>query len=275
MSGQTGLSSAAHWLLAGLALWMGLRWFERANLYFPSKEPSGAHPGSYGLKFEEATLPASDGPLIRAWYVENRPDSPVLLFCHGNAGNITHRLDKLLIFRRAGASVLLYDYRGYGASTGSPSEQGTYRDAEAAYRWLVEEKGVAPGRIVLYGESLGAAVAVEISLRHKAAGLILDSAFTSTADMGRLLLPFLPIGPLIRNRYESLAKIPKVPCPVLVMHNPQDDIVHFEMGHRLYADAPEPKTFFEMKGGHNEGFLDTGEPYEEAVRAFLAQTARR
>lgn len=266
--------TVVNWVILALVFWIGLRWFERANLYFPDRTPMGAHPGSYGLEYEELKIQAEDGPTIHGWYVENKPDSPVILVSHGNAGNISHRLDKLLIFRRAGASVLLYDYRGYGLSTGSPTEQGTYRDAQAAYRWLTRSKHIPPEKIVFYGESLGCAVALETALRHKAAGIILESGFTSTVDMGKLIFPFLPIEWMVRFRYDALSKIGKVSCPVLVMHSPQDDIVPYAMGRRLFAAAPEPKTFFEMKGDHNEGFLTTGKAYEEAIRNFLRSCVR-
>ncbi|MBI3552201.1 MAG: alpha/beta hydrolase [Elusimicrobia bacterium] len=257
-----------YWLAGFFLLLIGLRWFERVNLYIPDRVLT-AHPGSFGLKYEELHLRAVDGPLIHGWFVENEPGSPVILMCHGNAGNISYRLDKLRIFRRLGASVLLFDYRGYGRSTGSPTEAGTYRDAEAAYDWLASVKKVPPGRIILCGESLGNAVAIEMALRHKPRGLIVESAFTSTVDMGKLVFPWLPVEWMVKYRYDNLAKLPRVGCPVLVMHSRQDDIIPFTMGRRLFEAAREPKTFFEMRGNHNEGFLETGAAYVEALRDFL------
>jgi fermentation-respiration switch protein FrsA (DUF1100 family) len=249
-------------------LWLGLRRFESANLYIPDRIV-GAHPGTYGLPYENLRLRTSDGPLIHAWYVENQPASPVILVSHGNAGNISTRLDKLLLLRKAGASVLLYDYRGYGASQGRPTEAGTYRDGEAAYRWLVEEKKVPPERIFLYGESLGCAVAIELALKLKSAGLIVDSGFTSTMDMGRLIFPFLPISLMVRFRYDNLSKIHRVSCPVLVMHSPQDEIIPYEMGQRLFEAAPKPKTFLKLEGSHNEAFMTGAKQYAQALRLFL------
>lgn len=272
MSEGQGAPPFAWWGLGLLFLIAGWRWFERANIYFPSRAMT-AHPGTYGLRYEELDLRASDGVRVHGWFVENESKSPVVLLSHGNAGNVSHRMEKLRLLRSAGASALLYDYRGYGRSSGSPSEQGTYRDGEAAYRWLVETRKVPPERIFLMGESLGCAVAVELALRHKAGGLILESGFTSTADMGRLIFPFLPVDKLIRFRYDSLAKLPLVSCPVLVMHSPHDDIVPFAMGRRLFDAARGPKTFFEMKGDHNEGFLDTGPAYSEAIRKFLGPSS--
>lgn len=249
-------------------LWVFLRWFESSNLYFPDRTLT-AHPGSFGLAFEELDLTAADGVRLHGWWAPNAAESPAVIVCHGNGGNISHRLDKLMILRRAGASVLLFDYRGYGRSAGRPHEAGLYKDAEAAYDWLVETKGVPASRIVFYGESLGAAVALELALRRQGAGLIMDSSFTSTADMGRTIFPFLPMEKIVSQRYDNAAKIGRLKIPLLVMHSPQDDIVPFAMGKSLFDAAPAPKRFFEMKGNHNEGFLDSGKPYENALRDFL------
>lgn len=265
--------AAVHWLIVLLLFWVGLRWFERINLYIPSRAIT-AHPGTFGLKYEDLRLKASDGPTIHAWFIPNGPQSPALLVSHGNGGNMSHRMEKLMIFRKAGASVLMYDYRGYGQSSGSPTEEGTYRDGEAAYLWLTQVKGVPPERIVLYGESLGCGVAAELALRRKAAGLILESGFTSTVDMARVILPFLPVSWMVLFRYDSLAKIPRIRIPLLVMHSPTDDVVPFPMGRQLFEAALEPKTFFELKGDHNEGFLETGKPYEEAIHRFLGDVVK-
>ncbi|MBI5623961.1 MAG: alpha/beta hydrolase [Elusimicrobia bacterium] len=270
---QTALQHAAWGLAAAAALWLGLRWFERANLYFPSRDLAGG-PADIGLASSEMLTRTEDGETIHGWFVDAGPESPVLLVSHGNGGDISDRLDKLRIFRDAGASVLLYDYRGYGRSTGRPSEQGTYRDAEAAHGWLTREKGVDPGRLVLYGESLGGAVALETALRLPCAGLILDSAFTSTAAMGERLFPFLPVGLIVRFRYDNLSKIGRVRVPVLVLHSPEDDIVPFSMGKALFEAAPEPKTFVALKGSHNDGFLQTGPAYGEAIGGFLRSLGR-
>jgi hypothetical protein len=190
-----------------------------------------------------------------------------VLFCHGNGGNISHRLDKAARLRRTGVSLLFFDYRGYGLSEGAPSEQGTYQDAEAAYQWLLQRgaKGV-----VFYGESLGCAVATEMARRHpEARGLILESPFTSTVAMAQLIFPRLPVSWILRYRYDNLAKIPGLRMPLLILHSPQDEIVPFAMGKRLFAAAPEPKRFVEMAGGHNDGYIDFGERYAAEVKRFL------
>lgn len=287
------LLSKVLYLVVGLLLFYAfLRWFERANLYFPSRSHD-LLPTAAGLPFEEVGFKTADGVRLSAWYsdvsepargpqgvepelrgvvpLKSGPDGPlVVLHFHGNAGNISHRLPKLRIFRGIGMSALLVDYRGYGKSKGRPSEKGTYLDGEAAADYLVREKGVPLERIVYLGTSLGGAVALETALRRPPRALILESAFTSTADMGRILLPFLPVKLLVRHKYDNIGKIPRLKTPVLVLHSPEDDIIPFEMGRRLFEAAPEPKSFAELSGDHNEGFL-AGPAYAAAIRDFLEE----
>jgi fermentation-respiration switch protein FrsA (DUF1100 family) len=262
-----------------------LRWFESANLYIPSRIPSGVLPGSFGLASEDVALRAADGVKLAGLFLPAAAFRPgiltepvegplasarwVLLYCHGNAGNITHRFFKANIFHRLGLGVLLFDYRGYGRSEGRPTEQGTYADAEAAWNFLTQVKKIPPERIVIYGESLGCAVAVETARRHRARALILESPFTSVADMADVVFPHVPLRWIVTYRYDNLAKIPLVDAPLLVMHSRDDDIVPFALGRRVFEAAAEPKTFFEMKGDHNEGYLDTGSAYPRAILSFL------
>jgi uncharacterized protein len=196
----------------------------------------------------------------------------VVLVCNGNAGNVSHRLERALeMQRRLGVSVLLFDYRGYGRSEGSPDEQGTYRDARAAYRYATEAKGVPPGALVLFGESLGAAVAVQLALERPAGALILESAFTSIPDMARAAYPFLPpVRPLIRTRYETIAKVPKLALPLLVLHGERDEIVPLAQGRRVFEVAGGPKRFFTIPGaGHNDTYVTGGEAYWRTLAEFL------
>lgn len=237
-------------------------------IYVPSRELLG-DPRAAGLPFEEIAVKAADGPSIHGWFIPREPGDPVVLLCHGNGGNISHRLQKAVLLRKAGAAVALFDYRGYGRSTGKPSEQGTYRDAEAVYDWLAKEKKVPASKLVLHGESLGCGVAVELARARPAAGMILESGFTSTVDMGKRIFPWLPVKWLVSFKYDSLSKLSQVRCPILVMHSPQDDIIPYDMGRKLYDAAPQPKTFFELRGDHNEGFLLTGDPYVKALEKFL------
>lgn len=279
-------------VLACLLLWAGLRWFERLNLYIPSAEMV-ENPGTYAMPFEEVELTTSDGVRLHAWFsdagkpatkpnVLNAPPlpptlrlkvkgaAPVLVVFHGNGGNISHRMQKLRIFRGMGLSVLMFDYRGYGRSEGRPSEQGTYFDGLAAVEWLKKEKGLTPREVIYYGESLGCAIALETALRRPPRALILDSAFTSTVDMGKIVFPFLPVKWMIRYRYDNGAKIGRLKSPLLVVHSPQDDIVPYRMGRQLFSKAPEPKEFLEISGSHNDGFLESPN-YGPGIRAFLAK----
>jgi hypothetical protein len=193
-----------------------------------------------------------------------------LLFFHGNAGNISHRLDSIRIFADLGLDVFIFDYRGYGLSEGSPSEPGTYRDATAAWRWLTGERGLAPGQILLFGRSLGAAVALELATRVEPAGVILESAFTSVPDLGAAIYPWLPVRLLSRYRYDNLGRIASVRAPLLVVHSRGDEIVPFRQGQALFAAASEPKRFLELQGGHNDGFLASGVGYRRGLAEFLA-----
>ncbi len=264
----------AVWVCGGLlAAVVAARAFEQMNVFIPMKELY-AHPGTYGWKYEDLTLTADDGATFNAWWVPLEGRGPVLLYCHGNGGNMSTRMDKLKLLREAGASVLLFDYRGYGRSPGTPTEAGTYRDGEAAYRFLVEEKKIDPRRVVFLGESLGNGVAVELARRHPPAGLVFESGFTSIVDMGKTVFPFLPVRLMTRYRYDNLAKIGTVGCPILVMHSPQDEIIPFSMGRAIFEAAREPKTFFALRGDHNEGFLATGPAYVAALKAFFASLSR-
>jgi fermentation-respiration switch protein FrsA (DUF1100 family) len=248
--------------------------FEEKLIYFPSREIV-ATPEALGLLGEEALLRASDGIRIHGWFLpaplRRSPDFTILL-CHGNAGNISGRLDRAaLLLGRLGVNVFLFDYRGYGRSEGRPSEEGTYRDAVAAHRYLVEERGVGAKRLILFGESLGAAVAIELARREKAAALVLEAPFTSIADMARVAYPFLgPFASLVRTRYDNLRKIPEVALPLLIFHARRDPVVPFEQGEALFRAAREPKTFVPLENaGHADGFLVAGDVYWNAWKDFL------
>ncbi len=251
-----------------LLSWLGLRSLEQHSLYHPDKDVF-ATPRAYQWAFEDLHLTTEDGAKISGWYIPGT-ERFVILFCHGNAGTISNRLDKAVRLRETGAGLLMFDYRGYGESKGTPSEVGTYRDAEAAYRYLTETKGIPQDRILFEGESLGCAVALEMALRHPGAGLILESPFTSTVAMGKRIFPWLPVKWIVHYRYDNLAKIPRLKIPLLIMHSPQDGIVPFDMGQELFAAAPEPKTFFQLVGGHNDGYVEAGEGYVRTLQSFVA-----
>jgi len=287
------VNKLVYWAVALVLLWAGLRWFERRSLYMPIYDHY-AHPGTYGMPYEDVPFTTSDGVELHGWYIDGSlPDTlapvindpplpstdslhsgkhgpPVVLFFHGNAGNISHRIQKLRIFRGMRASVFIFDYRGYGKSRGKPSERGTYLDGLAAVDYLERVKKIPRENIVYFGHSLGCAVAVETALRKPPGGLILSSPFTSTAAMGKIVFPFLPVDWLVTYRYDNLRKIGGLAAPLLVMHSEADDIIPYSMGEELFAAAPEPKTFVKTLGDHNEGFLETPY-YGEKMREFIAR----
>lgn len=241
--------------------------FEKNNLYFPTSVLEG-DPGDVALSFEDVYLKTEDGIKLHGWFIPNKNSHHALLHFHGNAGNISHRLHDIQRFHQFGLNVFVFDYRGYGKSEGSPTEMGTYFDAKAAYHFLLNEKGFKEKEIILFGESLGGAVAIDLCTKANPAGLICQSTFTSTEEIAKEIYPFLPVKLFISFKYDSISKIGKVAIPKLFMHSRDDEIVEFHHGQKLFETAPHPKEFFEMQGGHNEGFLTT-KGYNEAIKTFL------
>lgn len=238
-------------------------------LYFPSREIE-ATPADTGLAFEEIPLRTSDGLNISAWYIPSPQARGFLIFCHGNAGNISHRLDSIRIFHDLRLDVLIFDYRGYGRSEGEPTEKGTYLDAEAAYDYLVKTKGVSPSRIIIFGRSLGSAVAAELALKRRAGALIIESGFSSVTDLGRKFFPHMPVKLISRFHYATIDKVDRISIPKLFIHSPDDEVIPFEQGTRLFEKAGKPKEFLKIRGGHNEGFLLSGEQYTGGLDRFVS-----
>lgn len=256
-------------LVAGYLLLLAYVYAKQGSmLYFPSSDIE-ATPVTIGLEYQELTLRTKDGLEISAWFVPTDTARGFVLFCHGNAGNISHRLDSIRIFHDLGLSVLIFDYRGYGKSRGSPDEEGTYMDAEAAWDYLANILHVRPERIVIFGRSLGSAVAAEVALRRQAAALVMESAFTSVPDLGKKFFPHLPVSLISRYHYESIGKVGRIKMPKLFIHSREDEIVPYEQGVRLYEGAIEPKEFLRITGGHNEGFLLSREEYMSGLKTFL------
>jgi fermentation-respiration switch protein FrsA (DUF1100 family) len=242
-------------------------------LYYPDLPGRAivATPADIGLDYEPVTLLTGDGVRLGAWFIPHTDARGTLLFLHGNAGNISHRLDSIALFHALGLSVLILDYRGYGESEGTPSEAGTYRDADAAWQHLVEQRRIAPSEIVIFGRSLGAAVAVELASRTRPGALIMESAFISVPEMAATLYPRLPVRLLSRYRYNALTPLERISCPLLIVHSRDDEIIPFRQGQRLFEHAREPKQFLELRGGHNDGFLVTGRHYVNALEGFLSE----
>ncbi|MDH3451531.1 MAG: alpha/beta hydrolase [Gammaproteobacteria bacterium] len=257
--------------LVYLALLAAMYFNQHRLLYLPNvpTRELAATPDRYGLAYEDVRFETEDGITLHGWFLPVAGATRTVLFFHGNAGNISHRLDSLALFVGLGLQVLIIDYRGYGESAGKPSEAGTYRDATAAWRYLTATRGIASQHIVLFGRSLGGAVAIELASRVAPGALIVESSFTSVPEMAANLYPLLPVRWLARLHYHSLDRITAVPCPVLVLHSEHDEIIPIAHGRRLYEAAPHPKVFFAMRGGHNDGFFASGEDYVRALGGFL------
>jgi fermentation-respiration switch protein FrsA (DUF1100 family) len=231
------------------------------------------------LRFEPASIRTADGETLDAWWVPAEAAHGVVLFFHGNAGNISHRLDYLQMFHRLRYTTLIIDYRGYGKSTGTPSEAGTYRDAEAAWEYLRHARMARPQDIVIAGESLGAAVAtwlaaeVSVTTGGSPRAVLLFSTFTSVSDLGAQVYWFLPVRLLSRIGYDNEANLKRIRAPVFIAHSRDDDIVPYAHGKRIYEAANEPRTFLEMRGGHNDGFIFTRPEWTAELGAFLERHA--
>ena len=247
---------------------------EKRFLFFPTQEIAYT-PGQAGLDYEEAFFFTQDGLRLHGWYVPGRTDVTWLWF-HGNGGNISHRVDEMaLIQQRLGVNQFIFDYQGYGRSEGRPTEQGTYRDARAALEYLQNRPDGAADRIVYFGRSLGAAVAVELATSQPPLGMVLVSPFASVGDMARLTTPFFPVRwPvqwLVGNRYDSLARIGRVDRPLLILHGDQDQTVPVSQGKKLFEAANSPKQFRLLAGaGHNDTYSTGGAEYWDALTEFMA-----
>jgi uncharacterized protein len=264
---------------AAIVFVLWVRWMEPRTLYFPARVLE-VTPARLGWRFEDVRLTASDGTKLHGWFVPADDDSALasprltVLLLHGNAGNISHRLEKLRILRGLGVDVLILDYRGYGESEGHPNEAGTYRDARAGYDYLVRQRGVDPHTIVLLGESLGSAVATQLATEVEVGGLVLEEAFTSAGDVAQGMFPFLPVRWVIRNRYDTLGKIGRVPSPVLLLHSHDDEYFPYRHAERLAA-AAHAAAIVALRGGHNDAFLVSEPIYRQALAEYFTKVGGR
>jgi len=242
-------------------------WASRA-VYYPMKHPQGNWDLQSPLGAHDVWLRTADGVRIHGWWVPSSNARLATLFLHGNGGNLTHRAGHMREITAAGSSLLIIDYRGYGKSAGRPSENGLYADAEAGYRYLLGV-GHGPASVVLHGESLGTAVAVDLAARHECGGVVLEAPFTSAREVGSRALPL--VGSLITWGFDSKRKIPNVRAPVLVIHGTRDEVIPFELGQALFAVAREPKSFWAVEGsGHNDILDMAGPAYRHRLSAFYA-----
>ncbi len=260
-------------ILIALAVYGGMLailYFRQSRLvYYPVSDIS-ATPADIGLSYDDIVFQAEDGVRLTGWYIPSVKPGGVLLFCHGNGGNISDRLDTIEIVHRLGLNMFIFDYRGYGKSAGKPDEKGTYLDAEAAWRWIVNEKGVSPDDFIIMGRSLGGAIAAWLAVKHPPKACIIESAFTSARDMGAEMYPWLPVRFISRFRYATIDYLKELACPVLIVHSPDDDIIPYHHGKRLFEAAHAPKEFLETAGAHNDGFLVAEKRYTDGLGGFIS-----
>ncbi len=242
-------------------------------VYYPSRKVID-NPSDINLHFEDVLLKTQDGETISCWYVPSggyEGSGRMVIFSHGNAGNIGDRLGTIEVFHRMGYDVMVYDYRGYGASTGTPTEQGTYWDALAVWNYVKGEKGIPPEKIVLFGRSLGGAISAWLAEQVGPGALVLESAFRSAPAMARKMFPYLPINLICKFDYNNEERLKNITCPIVVAHSVDDEMIPFSHGQKLYERAGEPKMFVEMRGGHNSGGLDADSAYQARLKEFLAE----
>ena len=226
-------------------------------------------PREHGMDYEPMTLATPDGERLDAWFVPAPQSQGIVLFLHGNAGNISHRMDSIAMLHRLGYAVLIFDYRGYGRSSGTPSEVGLHLDAESAWTYLTETRRIPREKIVLFGESLGGALAAHLAATQRPGALVLASTFTSVPDLAADLYPWLPARWLARLRYDTHAALKQATCPVLIAHSPDDEIVPYRHAQTLFDAAAQPKTYLPLAGGHNDGFIFMRDDWVETLADFL------
>lgn len=243
---------------------------EKGFIFFPEKTILDT-PSAIGLKFEDLYFTSPDGVRINGWFIPFLRSKTTLLWFHGNAGNISHRVDMLRhLHRETKVNIMMIDYREYGRSEGVVSERGTYQDAMGAYDYLLARSEIDSDKIIGFGQSLGAAVAVELALQRSLQGLILEAPFTSIREMAKVLLPWLPIGGLLSTKYDNLSKMDQVTVPLLVLQGDRDEVIPYSHGKRIFEAAREPKAFHTIFGaGHNDTYLVGGKEYFQTIEQFV------
>ena len=266
--GKMLISIAATLIIAYCGLGLILYLTQSTLLYRPVRQILYT-PGELGLDFEIVAFESADGVQLSGWYVPSEDAELTVLFCHGNGGNMSHRLDSINIFHNLGLNCFIFDYRGYGQSSGKPTEEGTYLDAEAAYEWLKKKKKVSSANIIVFGRSLGASIAAYLAGKVEVRALVIESCFTSYVDIGKKFYPYMPIRLFAKFGYPTIDYVRDVNCPVMIIHSRDDDIIPFEFGQKLYEAVDAPSEFVEIYGGHNDGFLVSSEIYKKAWIKWL------
>jgi len=254
-------------------IFTGFAYFNQTGMIYYPYPDIETTPAEHRMEHEDVYLTTEDGTRVHGWWIPRQNAHGTVLFFHGNAGNISHRMESIKLFHNQQQNVFIIDYHGFGQSGGSPSEQATYEDAIAAWQYLTIERGINASSIVLFGRSLGGGVAAwlaaQLATKESPAGLILESTFTDLPALGAYHYPLLPVRLLSRFHYDNLKQLSVINIPILIAHSPDDRIVPYEQGQRLFAAAKEPKTFLEMKGDHNNGFMVTGEAYTNSLQSLF------
>lgn len=237
-------------------------------IFFPISEHAQT-PNDWGMEYEDVFLNADNKVRLHGWYIPRQGARKVVLFFHGNAGNISHRGESVEVFHRLGLNVFIIDYRGYGKSTGKPSEKGMYADARTAWHYLNQERAIDEKDIIVFGRSLGGVIASQLATEVHPGKLIIESAFSSSRDMARAIFPFISNVILMRYCFNTAENMKQIQSPVLVAHSPDDDIIPFSHGEKIFQAANDPKTFLKMRGDHNNGFLASQPEYEQGLKAFI------
>lgn len=246
-----------------------MHYLEQRSIFFPMKQIE-ITPRAVDLNYQEISFKNKDGLWLNSWFIPLPETKKTILFFHGNAGNISHRLEKITFWHNLGFNVFIFDYRGYGKSEGKPNEEGFYQDARAAYDYLLNQKKLSEKEIVLFGESLGAGVAIDLATKVNPSAIIVESTFSSVVDMAKLIYPFLPSF-IIKSRFDSFSKVKEIKIPKLFIHSLNDEIVPFKLGQKLFISASQPKDFLEIRGRHNSAFTESEGIIENKIKDFLGK----
>jgi alpha-beta hydrolase superfamily lysophospholipase len=257
-------------IIAGAYILLGfILYFMQSKFLFHPRHEIFATPRSLGMDFEEIWLKTGDNVKLHAWFIPAKDAEYTILFCHGNGGSLAHRVETIELYNRMGFNFFIFDYRGYGLSSGKITEHGLFNDADAAWQYLIREKHIPPGKIIIIGRSLGGAVAARLAAENQPAKLICESTFLSIPEMGKDLYPYFPVQWLSRYKFATNLYVKQVKCPVMIIHSKDDEVVKYRHAEKLYNLAGEPKRFLELTGGHDECYFDNRDKYSSAVKSFI------
>lgn len=261
------------WILIGVAAGYGiillLMYFFQSKILFHPESEIVATPENIGLQYENVFFRSKDGIGLHGWFVPSDSSDVTVLYIHGNAGNISGRLDTIQLLHEIGVNVFIFDYRGYGKSGGRPTEKGVYGDAEAAWNYLINERKIPADHLVVMGRSLGGSIAAWLAARKNPIAAVIESTFISAAELGSDLYPWLPVGLLLEHEFNTFENLEKIEAPLFMAHSKDDQVVPYVHGESLFELVKEPKTFVELEGPHASGFLEVGDKYRKELETFL------